>query len=369
MAGPEPDRGAIAFAEKILFLLEHGRFTATYKYAVLLALMDLCLEGATRSGAAPQSVTTHQLATKVLELYWPHAVTFDAHDHILLQNQPLRSGGGQAAIVTEIVKFRRRWAPDSSAPLSRARAHAPKQFDRLVRRVEWKLVEMPLPKLQRVGLSDVPFIYRIHWDDSITKGQFDDEQQFDNLIRFVGDAGDHFVRLSGLLRPLVQRQWAAMIARYNTGIVAEARLERFLFGVDRISTAPVRAPLRELQNNRCFYCERKLPADVEVDHFIPWARYPNNSIENLVVADGACNNAKRDHLAATEHIAHWTEWSATQGASLDAIARDAAWERRPERSIGVARAIYLRLPTDARLWVASGTFEPVSRPRLRSALG
>ena len=41
-AGEPPD--AIRFAERVLELLDDGRYTATYKYAVLLGLMDLCLE-------------------------------------------------------------------------------------------------------------------------------------------------------------------------------------------------------------------------------------------------------------------------------------------------------------------------------------
>lgn len=34
----------LQLAERIIQLLEQGRFSATYKYAVLIALMDLCLE-------------------------------------------------------------------------------------------------------------------------------------------------------------------------------------------------------------------------------------------------------------------------------------------------------------------------------------
>jgi len=45
----------LALAERILELLDQGRFTATYKYAVLL---DLCLENAARDGAAPDLLTT-----------------------------------------------------------------------------------------------------------------------------------------------------------------------------------------------------------------------------------------------------------------------------------------------------------------------
>ncbi|TMA49195.1 MAG: hypothetical protein E6J81_03800 [Deltaproteobacteria bacterium] len=59
----------LALAERILELLDQGRFTATYKYAVLLALLDLCLENAASDGAAPDLLTTRQLAVKIVELY------------------------------------------------------------------------------------------------------------------------------------------------------------------------------------------------------------------------------------------------------------------------------------------------------------
>ena len=39
--------------------------------------------------------------------------------------------------------------------------------ERLVRRVEWKLIEMPLPRLQMMGQSYRPFIYEIYWDQRV----------------------------------------------------------------------------------------------------------------------------------------------------------------------------------------------------------
>jgi hypothetical protein len=208
---PEPDRGAIAFAEKLLTMLAEGRFAATYKYAVLLGLMDLCLEHSTRKGAAPQSVTTRQLAEKVLELYWPHTVPFgDLSKPVLRQN-----AGRQAGVLSEIDRFRSKHALDSSAALVKARSQSPEAYDRLIRAVEWKLVEMPLPRLQLIGKERDPFLYEIRWDEDIKRGEFNDPELFDNLIRFVGAAGDHLIRLSGLLRPLVQREWASFVSRLN----------------------------------------------------------------------------------------------------------------------------------------------------------
>jgi hypothetical protein len=355
---PDPDRGAIAFAEKLLTVLAEGRFTATYKYAVLLGLMDLGLEHSTRTGAAPTSVTTRQLAEKVLELYWPHTVPWaQAPGVVLKQNRQ-----GQAEILSLIRRFRERHAPDPTATLARARAHGPPRFERLVRQVEWKLVEMPLPRLQVIGDHEDPFIYRISWGDRIRKREFDDPEFFDNLIRFVGQAGDHLVRLAGLLRPLIQREWTVLVARFNR--LADAELEKFLFGVDRASLTAVREPLRELAEGRCFYCGDRVRSRFEIDHFIPWARYPDNGLENLVVSDPGCNRHKFDHLAAGKHVEIWLDRAERQATHLEAIAEEAHWERHPARSLGVARSIYLRLPADAMLWQLGKRFVPVDRPEL-----
>jgi hypothetical protein len=145
---PMDQRGAIAFAEKVLELLDEGRYTATYKYAVLLALIDLCLEYTQRSGAPPEMLTTHQIADKIVEIYWPHTLPFvsRADPRLLRQNT-----GGQAEIVSAIMRFRSRHASDPSVPRWQSRAAAPEAYERLVSAVEWKLIEMPLPRLQMMG--------------------------------------------------------------------------------------------------------------------------------------------------------------------------------------------------------------------------
>ena len=356
---PEPDRGPIGFAEKLMTVLGEGRYTATYKYAVLLGLMDLCLEHSTASGAAPRSVATPQLAEKVLELYWHHTTPFpDPTSRVLRQNV-----GGQAELVSAIARFRERQAGDPSATLTRARIAAPARYEGLVREIEWKLVEMPLARVQVVGDQTDEFLYRIGWTQGVRRSDLD-RPGFDRSIRFVGNAADHLVRLSGLLRPIIQREWTRLVARLNADIVPEARLEDFLFGVDRTSTAAIRGDLRDLQDGRCFYCNARLGGDFDVDHFVPWVRYPDNGIENLVASDRRCNGAKCDHLASASHVEHWLGRIESAKSDLAEIASRARWERRPDRTLAVARSIYLRLPTDAKLWHLGRDFVPIERPRL-----
>ena len=53
------ERGAIGFAEKVLELLDEGRYTATYKYAVMLALIiTVCITAITSLGSNTSTTFT-----------------------------------------------------------------------------------------------------------------------------------------------------------------------------------------------------------------------------------------------------------------------------------------------------------------------
>lgn len=355
------DRGAIGFAEKVLELLDEGRYTATYKYAVLLALLDLCLELTERSGAPPQMATTRQLADKVVEIYWPHTLPFAVRSEVAVLRQ---NTTGQAEIVSAIRRFRERHAPDASVSRWQSQYAAPRAYERLVRQVEWKLIEMPLPRLQTMGRSHRPFIYDIYWDRHIPAGEVVAYQDgktssFDNRVMLKSEVGEYLLQLSGLLRPLIQRRWATMVAQVNR--LEESQLEDFLFGTDRTPTARVRAGLWEIQDRRCFYCDARLTdlAHADVDHFLPWSRYPDDGLDNFVIADRRCNGWKSNSLAAGEHLSRWSgRFSKTtkEFTDLSALASEASWQRGAERTLSVARAIYVRLPGDARLWLRGKEF-------------
>jgi 5-methylcytosine-specific restriction endonuclease McrA len=361
-------RDAIGFAEKVLELLDEGRYTATYKYAVLLALIDLCLEGTQASGAPPEMVTTRQLADKIVEIYWPHTVPFARRARARVLSQNTR---GQAEIVSAILGFRSRHAPDTSVPRWHARLAAPAAYERLVRTVEWKLIEMPLPRLQMMGQSLDPFVYEIHWDARVQRRDVERGAGFDNRVLLKPRVGDYFLQLNGLLRPLIQRRWAAMVAQLNH--LEDSRLEAFLFGADRVQTARIRTGLWEIQGCRCFYCDGRLgdPTRGQVDHFVPWSRYPDDSLDNLVVADVACNGFKSSSLAAADHVARWARRlvvGSPEHRQFADLAQRTAWEREPDKSASVARGIYLRLPAAARLWLRRREFVDPDRARLAEAL-
>jgi hypothetical protein len=162
-----------------------------------------------------------------------------------------------------------------------------------------------------------------------------------------------------------------MVAQLNR--LDDARLEAFLFGADRVQTARIREGFWKIQGCRCFYCDEQLanPARGQVDHFVPWSRYPDDSLDNLVLADVACNGFKSSSLAAADHVARWAlrfVQESPEDRQLAELARQTAWEREPGKSVRVARGIYLRLPADARLWLRRREFVGPDAVRLVAAL-
>lgn len=379
----------VEVAEQVLRLLEEGRYSATYKQAVLVALLDLCLQS-TRAGGTPSDmVTTRQVAERVLELYWPHTRVWGkgSGSRVLVQNasggpDTRRQGGGIVAMIREFRVELERVAPGTTS-LSVARVTREDAFRHLLDETEWTLIHMPLPRLQRIGERNTEWLYRIAWRDAdecdpahvdkpiARRGEVRAYQQgrandFDNRIHFMPGVAAAFARLHALLRPFILQHWTLQVVRLND--LHHDDVSDFLFEHEREDTSGVRAPLIELQDNRCFYCEGRLGSAVHVDHFVPWARHPDNGLHNLVVADSRCNGAKRDYLASVSHVEKWRRRAQERATDLEEISQRATWDLGSARILGVARAIYLSLPDEMLLWRQARDFERSDRARLAGVL-
>lgn len=349
----------VQFAENLLQLLNRGRFTTTYKYAVLLGLMDLCLESVTKSFSAPDFVTTRQLAEKVAALYWSHTQPYD--QGVLRQNN-----SGETGILKYITDLR----GAEALTFFKAKHGRQAEFKRALDSIEDILIRMPLPKLQRFDGKNHELLYRISWNDEIKTGLISEYQRtgssFDNRIHFMPDAATRLIRLNTLLRPLIYREWASKVAAINN--LEQSKLEAFLFEIEREVPEALRAPLLDLHQGKCFYCNKPIKNDMHIDHFIPFARFPDNRIQNLVPAHANCNLAKKDFLAATDHIAHWVEYLHHSASDLVAIAEKAAVAQHPAHSLAAARGIYMRLDECAELWRTGDEFEAATPAKIRQLL-
>lgn len=340
------------FAERLLEVVDSGRRTATYKLALLLALLDLCALRSDTDGRAPTELTTRDLAEQVAVLYWRQVVAFR------LEGSPdaleLRQITNKRSLVIDAVRaFRVEAEPTGATSLWIARQRFASEYGRVIDRIERTLAEQPLPRLQTVGTSETvfPFIYDLGADWGINQ-HFSVERLRSSgprgpVIPLLDGAGDELVRLSPLIRPLVELHWTRMVAQLNGVATVEEDLRNHLFGSSRIAPSKMlRDGLRDLQDNRCFYCDDRLVGPTEADHFIPRARCANDAVENLVLADRSCNGDKSDLLAAPSFVSDWAERNQAQAAALAMIAEMGGAESDSEGTMAVARSIYAHLPPD-----------------------
>lgn len=335
------------FAERLLEVIDVGRRTATYKLAVLLAILDLCFRRSAEDGTAPKLLHTRDVAEMVAHLYWPQVRPF-AHGGNAVELRQI--AGSSASIVNAVRAFQAEAMASGVTSLHLAKASLGDGYESMLDQVEITAAEQPLPRLQTVGTSaqPFPFLYEIEWEsgEHFSVSRLRKHGPHGPEIRFRPGAGDELVRLGPLVRPLVELHWTRMVAGFNEVAPEEERLHAFLFGNDRIvPPKPLREAMAEWQGGQCFYCGRPLTSATDADHFVPRVRGGLDSVENLVLADGRCNNDKRDILAAVPYVERWTARNEYHTADLRVLAEEVHWESDPAATPAVARAVYRHLPT------------------------
>lgn len=339
--------------ERLLRIIDEGSRTATYKLALLLALID-----AIARHPGEDRLPTRAIAEQVLSTYYPQTRVFATAGG----TSELRQISMKRAVVVEHVLTLRVHGDNAGCRTADdCRRTVPERYTQALDAVEATFVQYPIPLLQKVGGQVFPFLYEQAWDEGTAVRSLRKLGR-DHLTLFPGVA-DRLVVLGPLLRPLIELHWTRDVARWSRLDLGDEALRAHLFGGDRLAfPGALRSGLRELQDNRCFYCDGLLSGSPEVDHFIAWSRWPNDSVENLVLADGTCNGRKLDHYAAEVHLRRWLGRNGTLSTDLASLAGAARWSSAPERSHALARSAYGHIAPATPLWVEGSTFEPAPGP-------
>ena len=298
---PPPDAAfQVSFLQQVQRILAEGSFVATYKFALLHALADLAvLKG--EDGGGKLVLSTRDIAERFIELYWRQAVPFPGsggNASLLRQN-----AGDRAAVLNRVLEAR------SAHAGSLARAKASEEWTEVVARVASTVKDQPLWKLQTVGGGPLDFLY----PKTRTRMQ----------ITLSPGVGYCLRAFHGLVTQLARAGWVRYVRRHkdNFALLGErADLHEFMFGAERSDLSAHREILTELQGRTCFYCRKAIPKGSagEVDHFVPWSRYPVDLGHNFVLAHASCNNAKSDRLAAVPHLESWAKRNEKHGLVLAA---------------------------------------------------
>lgn len=292
MSAPSP-QDQLVFLDHIQRLFDEGEFVATYKYALLLAITELAVEQGSDTGHT-LDLFHADIASKFLELYWRQVIPYGADQEggVLIQNK-----GTQAATVLLVQGLRARYG-------TLPKARASDEWRAAVSKTVSLLKVMPLWRLQVLRRQEIRFLY------IPGTGPY---------IKLLPGVMFNLRRFHGLLQQLTRSAWTNHIRTNpkNAALLGDGNdLEEVLFGTDRASLGFVRPVLQQMQSDTCFYCQRRLNEAGEVDHFIPWSRYPRDLGHNFVLAHKKCNLDKRDLLAATVHLEKWRNRNVTQGAVL-----------------------------------------------------
>ena len=129
---PPPPEERLAFLRTLQRVLKEGDFTATYKFALLQALLDIAVESRIRNDAELQ-VSYRQLAERFVEYYWGHAEPY----------RPGMEGGGvlaqsagkQAAVLRLIAEVRGHNCSRTLAQLRRD-SHYPALLSRVAKVIQ-----------------------------------------------------------------------------------------------------------------------------------------------------------------------------------------------------------------------------------------
>ncbi|MGE8648443.1 MAG: HNH endonuclease domain-containing protein [Acinetobacter sp.] len=278
----------LKFLKNIQLILQSGSFSSTYKFALLISLSRLAIEKGEDSGE--QLVLEYtDIAEKFIELYWKQAIPYVFNNEgQLILNQ---NNGKQAAIVNRIIELRQNC---SSLGLLRRNSQV---WLNLVKDVAKTVKDMPVRFLQNINSQNFEFLYQLN--------------HCGKQLILLPQVMYCLRQFSEIIEELCQKRWIDYIRKNssNAPILNQLpNLEQFMFEPSRNQLNAVANVLVELQDCKCFYCNKLMrKGNYAVDHFIPWSMYPSDTGHNFVLADSSCNSKKSNLLASDEFLHKWYE--------------------------------------------------------------
>lgn len=368
----------VRFLSHLECILEGGSFSATYKYALLLALADLAVE----QGADDLSelvVSTDAIAEKFVEYYWEHSRPFvaptaavavpDAQTTLSVEVPLIGEAPPPTPVTRPAPKSSNAKAEkvvallaavygqvDGNLPALRADRDT---WAKLLKAVRTVVQSTPLWKLQNVADAQLDFLY-----PNVGRGA---------QITLRPGIVFSLRRYHGVVASLVRGAWANWVRNQNRELVGDtADVEEFLFASRRERLRKLAPVLYELQKGRCFYTGKEIsrPEHGEVDHFVPFSRYLRDLGHNVVLASKRARTDKSDYLAAEDHLAAWAERNATLGRALAETCGAAGVTSDLARTAAVARWAYSQAErSETPVWTQGSTLERRLAGRWRDILG
>lgn len=330
-------------AGRVVQLLETGRRESTYKLATVMALVDICVEY-TPAPDGSLAVPIDEITHRIVASYWPQVRVFHHHGR-LAQNRQGRSIPDRVAEVKEVL------VREGLRTADAAREVGHPMYQRLVRSLRSTVAQQPLTHLQTVPHSRIRDDFLFDANDFHKKMTLGDVGRIGIIVLHPG-VPEGLRRTSTLLRTFVRSLWAHDVIGFNRAELDAEDLDGFLFGADRTALRALVDPLRDLQDDQCFYCGRRMGTEVHIDHVVPWSLIPIDGVANLVAADARCNLDKSASVPVRDHVSR-----ALDRESLPDIASATRIPLLAKRTESAAHGVYAALPVGSMLWREAGGYE------------
>lgn len=332
----------LAFLVRLQRLLSEGDFTATYKYALLIALADIAVEQG-HDDVRVLDISMRAIAEKFVGYYWQQTIPYrtdrdDVQEGVLHQNL-----GAPAKVVSDICRFR---ISTGAHTLVAARRHP--AYSKLLTTVSQTVAAQPVTYMQNIGGTSDPFLY-----ERVSRG-----------VRLHLGVASHLRKFHSLIQDLARSRWTHHIkANKRNAVILDQQddLQGFLFETSRQSLQAIGVGFVRLFSGRCFYCQHSISGTADVDHFIPFSMYGRDIGENFVLAHPACNRSKSDLLAAREHLEKWLEQIEARSDDLRQITDAAGVLSDSRKMLTVAEWAYTSGAQSGRhAWVRSARYEEIT---------
>jgi hypothetical protein len=339
--------------QRILEVLNDGDRVATYKLALLLAIIEWVT-----TNPSGEQIPTRDLAEIVLAQYFRQVRPFPNAGGELLDLQ--QGSNPKLAILSAATRLAATY-PQLSR-IDQIKTQDQSLYNSAVRDVEATLVGRPIPRLQTVGKTHIPFLYQWNWKTKQALGPI--KAAGEDHLSLVPGVRESLVGLGPLLRPIIEQFWVWDVATWSKIETQEVELRAHLFGSKRASfPKKLVSGLSESQDGKCFYCASSIAMSGEVDHFVPWSKFPNDAIENLVLACKKCNGKKSDHLCVPQFAERWLS---RPDEELARIATTSHWDTDPRRSRAIAANIYGSLVAGSVVWAGGDGFVEIEKVHISS---
>ncbi len=337
---PTPEE-QIRFLENFQTLLNEGQFTATYKFALLVALADIAVETGNDSGE-PLEVPVSRIAERFVSLYWDQVVPWTPAGRRTAPGVLAQNTGNTAAILHRVLEVRESVSRYEVEVRRNAR-----EWRSLVSFVAARTSNQPLWKLQRLPGRLLDFLY-----DNKGRGR---------SITLKSGVAFNLRRFHPLVTGMARAAWADFVRKLkaNQELLGQATdLHEFLFGTERSTLGDIRPVLRETQKGECFYCARTLSRDAPVDHLVPWSRYPVDLAHNFVLADTSCNAQKSDFLPQIAFLERWVRRNEDHRPTLEAEFSRIRAPHDLDASVQIASWAFGQVErAGGRVWAGGKTYE------------